>query len=106
MRIYISGQITGLTVEEFTKNFKNAKDNIYINGVDGFNMILSCQIINPIDLIPFLGVKKWLCYMIADLCHLRKCTHIAMQPNWINSKGAIIEYFFAKFVFKLQIIWL
>lgn len=102
MRIYISGQITGLTVEEFTTNFKAAKYNAWKKACPNSYP----DIIDPLDLIPFLGIKKWLCYMITDLYHLSKCTHIAMQSNWINSKGAIIEYFFAKFIFKLQIIWL
>lgn len=99
-KIYVSGKISGLSPIEFTSNFKNAKTKIH-NDYDW-----DARVINPIDLKPFLGIKSWLCYMITDLYHLRKCTHIAMQSNWIDSKGATIEYFVSKFIFKQEIIWL
>ena len=38
-----------------------------------------------------------------DIKELRKCTHIAMQPNWEESKGAFIEHFIAKFIFRLKV---
>ena len=102
MKIYISGQITGLTVEEFTLNFNDAYSKLFeLKYVD-----YSGNIINPLNITPLFGIKKWLCYMLKDIFYLKKCTHIAMQPNWIESRGAIIEYFFAKFIFKLKIIWL
>lgn len=106
MKIYISGKISGLSEKEYNKNFYNAKSKIYLDGIDGFNMILACQIISPLSINPIFGIKKWLFFMISDIAALRKCTHIAMQKNWIDSKGAVIEYFFAKFIFKQQIIWL
>ena len=97
-KIYISGQISGLNESEFRYNFWEASDII--------NHKYGIDYINPLDLKPFLGIKCWLCYMITGLYHLRKCTHIALQSNWNNSRGAVIEYFFAKFIFKHQIIWL
>jgi len=102
MKIYISGQITGLSEKEYRKNFRDATWKLWELYKDEFIV----NSINPLDLKPFLGIKSWLCYMITDLYHLRKCTHIAMQSNWVDSKGATIEYYFAKFIFKLQIIWL
>jgi len=102
-KIYISGQITGLIKSEYEKNFNDSKLWIYKNV---YYWESYKNIINPLDLNPFLGIKSWLCYMIIDIHHLRKCTHIAMQSNWVDSKGATIEYYFAKFIFKLQIIWL
>lgn len=97
-KIYISGQITGLCVDEFKYNFLEASDIInHKYGIDH---------ISPLNLTPFLGIKIWLCYVITDIHHLRKCSHIAMQKNWIHSKGAVIEYFIAKFILKLEIIWL
>jgi len=98
MKIYISGKISGLSEKEYTYNFWEASDIVdHKYGSDR---------INPLQIKPFLGVKCWICYMITDLHALHKCTHIAMQNNWIDSKGSVIEYFFAKFIFKLQIIWL
>jgi hypothetical protein len=102
MKIYISGQITGLKEAEYTRNFTIASFDL----IKKINFSTLDKTINPLNLKPFLGVKCWLCYMITDLYYLKKCTHIAMQKNWINSKGAIIEYFVAKFIYKLEIIWL
>jgi len=42
--------------------------------------------------------------MIKDLYYLRKCTHIAMQKNWEESKGAFIEHFVAKFIYRIEVI--
>ena len=98
MKIYISGKISGLSEKEYKYNFFECQDII--------NHKYGREWINPLDIKPFLGVKCWFCYMIMDLLALRKCTHIAMQRNWIDSKGSVIEYFFAKFIFKIKIIWL
>jgi len=109
MKIYISGKISGLEKSEYTKNFEIAAIQLYLNADYTFykgKHLPYRYIINPLDLKPFLGIKSWLCYMITDLYHLRKCSHIAMQKNWTDSMGAVIEYFFAKFIFKLQVIWL
>lgn len=95
--VYISGQITGLTEIEYKQNFAIAES------------MIACKYlhtVNPIRIKPFLGIKSWICYMINDIRELRKCTHIALMSNWKESKGACIEYFFGKFIFKLQIIWL
>jgi hypothetical protein len=97
MRIYISGRISGLTESEYTENFSNYASKFNW----GFNTI-----INPLDIRPLFGIKKYWFYMITDLCHLRKCDTIAMQPNWIDSKGAVIEFFVAKFILKLKVIYL
>ena len=102
MKIYISGKISGLEKEEYEMNFKLAYSKLFEFGLVDW----SGDVINPLDLKPFLGIKIWLCYMITDLYHLRKCTHLAVQKNWIDSKGAMIEVFAAKFIFKLKVIWL
>ena len=64
------------------------------------------DIINPLQINPFLGVKSWFCYMVSDLLELRKCTHIALMSNWKDSKGACIEHFVGKFILKLDVIYL
>jgi len=100
MKIYISGKISGLPANEFANNFNKAR--LFLRD----NYDWGCEIINPLDINPFLGVKSWFCYMTSDLLALRKCTHIALQKNWVDSKGACVEYFFAKFIFKLEVVWL
>ena len=95
--IYISGQITGLHEDDYYSNFGDAGDVLY-------KLYPNADIISP------LGIKHyfnfWIGYMISDIRELKKCTHIAMQPNWIESRGACIEYFFSKFIFKQTIIFL
>ena len=39
-----------------------------------------------------------------DIRMLRKCTHIALIPNWTDSMGATIEFFIGKFILKLKVI--
>lgn len=99
MICYLSGKISGLTVEEYIRNFDFAKYHIEADYEPE-------EIINPIDIKPFLGIKRWLFYMIADLWQLSKCTHIAMQKNWVDSKGAWLEYGYAKFILKIPVIFL
>jgi len=99
MKVYLSGQISGLKTCEYRNNFFQVEKSFWLKFKD-------VEVINPLDLKPFLGFKCWFCYMIIDLYYLRKCTHISMQSNWINSRGAHWEHYFAKFIFKLEVIYL
>jgi hypothetical protein len=99
MIIYISGKISGLHEDDYYCNFGMAGEALY-------KLYPKADIESPLGLQPFLGIKSWICYMITDIAALRKCTHIAMQSNWIESRGAIIEYFFAKFIFNHEVIFL
>ena len=87
-KIYISGKISGLELNEAKENFYSSIREITKRHIFGI-------IINPFNIEPIFGIKNWYCYMISDLFVLKKCSHIAMQKNWIESKGAVIEYFFA-----------
>ena len=77
MKIYISGKISGLTKEEYTQNFDKAYSKLFeLKLVD-----YSGNVINPLNIKPLLGIKRWFFYMAADIWQLRKCTHIAVQKN-------------------------
>ena len=132
MKIYISGRISGLSEKEYTENFNDARRAIYLNIDKKYDIegVYYDGIINPLEIKPLFGsckrtkeyyedgIKKfkkhwtefykenWINYMISDILELRKCDTIAMQPNWIESKGAVIEYFYAKFILKLKVIFL
>lgn len=98
-RVYVSGKISGIKLEYAKQNFQFAcKEVVKFHEAD--------FVVNPFDIQPFLGIKHWICYMINDIRKQRKCTHTAFMWNWKDSKGAVIEYFCAKFIFKHQIIWL
>ena len=98
-RFYVSGKISGIKIENAKQNFHFAcKEVQKFHGAD--------FVINPLDIQPLFGIRLWLFFMIADLWKLRKCTHIAMQKNWIDSKGCHWEHYFAKFIFKIKVIYL
>ena len=99
MKIYISGQITGLEFKQAELNFAEA----YFNLVTFENM-KSYNIVNPLNVKPIFGIKKWLFFMISDVIALKKCDAIALQTNWEESKGAFIEHFIAKFIFRQKVI--
>lgn len=107
-RIYIAGKINGLPMAEARRNFElSAAHTKRMHTTDPYRIYRpECVTVNPFDLKPFLSLENWYCRMITDIRILRHCTHIAMQQNWIHSKGAVIEYFFAKFVYKIEIIFL
>jgi hypothetical protein len=90
MKLYISGRISGLPLQYAQDRFNfGIKDAI----ID--TKATKEQCVNPFNIKPFLGVKKWLFYMIADLYQLRKCDAIYMLNNWKDSRGAKIELVFA-----------
>ena len=87
-KIYLSGKISGLSENEYKDNFYYAdlelsKQHSHLYSVS--------EIINPLDITPLFGIKRWFFFMWSDLKALRKCTYIAMMPNWIDSRGACIE---------------
>lgn len=100
LRFYLSGKISGVKVEHYTINFNSSR----------FALIMShyfCQddkVINPLNLVPFLGIKTWLCYMITDIYNLLKCDAVVYQPNWVESKGAKVEMWFALLTNKIIIL--
>lgn len=98
-RIYISGKISGLHPEDARQNFLFAERELR-------TYHQTDNIINPFRIRPFLGIKSWLFYMISDIREQSTCTHSAFMYNWRESRGAVIEYFFARFIFKQDIIWL
>lgn len=103
-KIYISGKISGLSESEYKANFKIAE--LQVMTLSYIVFMHYDIIINPLDITPLFGIKRWFFFMWNDLKALRKCTHIAMMPNWIYSCGACIEHFIAKFIFKLEVIYL
>ena len=98
-RFYVSGKISGMKIEY-------AKQNFHFACLEVQKFHEADFVVNPFDIQPFLGIKKWLFYMINDIRAQRKCTHTAFLSNWKDSRGAVIEYFFAKFIFKHGIVFL
>lgn len=114
MKIYISGKMSGLSIEEYNANFKNTEQHVLgkyekvvtVKQVGGY----SCsfyqppKVINPLNIKPFLGIKTWHGYMVNDVLQLLKCDAIYMQNNWTESRGAKIEFAIALLT-KKKILW-
>ena len=80
-KVYISGQITGLCLDECEKIFGEAEEKIKKLGLDPVNPLKN-------------GLPKaatWVQHMGKDVELLLGCDAIYLLPNWSKSKGAKIE---------------
>ena len=100
LTFYLSGKITGLPENEARCNFDDSHIKLFLS----HHYCHGDKIIDPMKLIPFLGIKAWVFYMITDIAALIKSDAVVFQPNWINSKGAKIEMWFAIFFGKVIIL--
>jgi hypothetical protein len=82
MRIYISGQISGLEYADAFERFEQAEKKFKDDNWD--------EIVNPMKL-NHEHDKSWENYMLIDIKALFECDAIYMLNNWGNSKGARIE---------------
>ena len=91
-RIYISGPMSGLTRDEYLRNFREAEKELMAKGYT--------RIVNPIRvwacrwpwLYRIVGYRLTLWY---DIQLLKRCDAIYLMNGWYDSKGAIREYFVA-----------
>ena len=85
-RVYISGKITGLTKEEYTRNFDRAEQHYRTAGF---------EVVNPVKigdkLLETNPEPTYEDYMKVDLEALRTCTAIALIAGWETSPGAARE---------------
>lgn len=90
VRCYNAGKVGGLPYIVAHRNFELA---------DEYIRELGFQPVNPL----YNGLhasSPWLLHIIVDICLLAKCKAVFFQNSWQNSKGARIEYAFAKFLGK------
>lgn len=81
MKIYVSGQITGLDYQEAFRLFESA---------EGYIKMLGHEPVNPMR-----GEKPdltWAEYIAEDVLLIDKCDAIYMMANWEQSKGARVEH--------------
>lgn len=80
-KVYISGKITGLPINEAKDNFKNAENKLREKGY---------EVVNPFN----NGLPEnstWMEHMKADIKLLMECDIICLLSNWKDSTGARIE---------------
>lgn len=83
MKIYISGKITGLDWDATREKFNAAAAMLSDLGFDPFN---------PMEGTTENDGQSWEDHMSRDIAELFRCDAIFMLPDWIESKGARIEY--------------
>lgn len=93
-KIYLSGKITNLPADVAEKHFEKGGDHA-VKYLQKVRKIDDPEIINPMEIRPFLGLKNWLCYMISDIRIMRKCDTVYHLHNWHDSPGATIEHYVA-----------
>lgn len=96
MRVYISGPITGLPIEEARLAFKCASDALAAQGYEPVN---PCELPTSADCCPDATSNdgsgsghSWSCYMRKDIAALTTCDAIFMLPGWQGSHGARREF--------------
>ena len=86
MIIYISGQISGLNLNEAKATFKAVEDVLVETG---------CEVINPFNLFKEQDLT-WSEFMVVDIKALLDCNAICMIKGWEQSKGARLEHHIAE----------
>ena len=95
MKVYLSGKITGLSRESAEAEFNVARLRALkylqqVKEVEGY-----IEIVSPLRIKPFLGIKTGSFHMIADIRAMNKCDTVYHLNNWRNSPGATIEHLVA-----------
>lgn len=88
MKVYISGQITGLDYKVASEHFNAVADKLREAGHEA---------VNPIDICPAPAGDctdwSWEQCMVKDIEALLSCNAIFMLGNWRDSRGARIEHY-------------
>lgn len=85
-RVYISGRISGLPEPLYTRYFADAEKLLLSMGYKPYNPTKR-------GIVPGY---KWEDYMKEDIKVLCDCDAIYFLPNWMDSKGAVMEHDIAK----------
>lgn len=93
MKIYISGQISGMDIKEAERLFEDLEYALINAGHEA---------INPCKIVAYDPKYTYEHYMGEDIKELLRCEAIVMLDNWINSKGAKAELAVAQ-VYNLKI---
>ena len=89
MKVYISGKMAGMNEKQSRAMFKECELALKAKG---------CKVVNPWDTQDEKkkSCKKWGDFIRYDLELLDACDVICLLPSWLNSKGAMVEYHYAK----------
>jgi hypothetical protein len=80
-RIYIAGKVTGTPIEETTNKFKSWKQAIESMGFEA---------VNPLEVVNNWNTP-WEQAMRMCVAALVGCDAVFLLPDWMDSRGALIE---------------
>lgn len=81
MRVYISGKISGLPIDEVEKKFWETESKLFSLGLTPVNPLKNGIVRN----------SSWEEHLSRDLEILKTCDAILLLPDWMDSDGAKIE---------------
>ncbi len=97
MRVYVSGAITGLPLDEARETFGEACRLLASQGHEPLNPFeiapwsgCACPRVAG-DQAPAGGQHEWGCYLRADIAGMLACDAIYLLPGWERSHGARLE---------------
>ena len=80
-RIYLSGAISGRTIDQARHAFQKAEDQLCAQGWEPVNPLKNGL---PAE-------ASWTAHMAVDILNLLGCDAIYLLPGWENSQGATLE---------------
>ena len=89
VKVFISGKVSGLDYYVAYEQFSNIERKLWQMGYSAINPMCICR-----------KNWSWLRCMIVCLWHLSWCDVMVQLNNWQESKGARIEYKWAKLLGK------
>ena len=97
-KIYLSGPISALPLDEARDNFRRAGEIIKQKFAEVGSDV---EIVNPmVDSLP--AESEWEAHIGFDIARLQDCDTIVLLPGWESSKGAKIEQNYARFSHKIE----
>lgn len=92
MKVYISGKITGLEKDVYTKAFLEKEKVLKQNGYDVFNPVTKAEALERKIKKIYQRMPTYEEYMTEALKGLLECEGICQLSNWQDSCGALCEY--------------
>ena len=86
MRYYISGAMSNVQKEEYTRRFKAAEESLRCQGY---------KVSNPARWVWFLRFFPYKVALVFDLSMMCFCDRIYLLDGWTESNGASVEHRFA-----------
>ena len=93
MKIYISGPITGIELEDCHIAFGNAEHELKSKGHEVVNplQVTALDCLRPETCKAEESGHDWLCWMRADIREMMSCDAVYALSGWQQSRGASVE---------------